>query len=41
MKMPRIPLGGLSSCNGGTGEETGAYIEYVRLSDDEKALLYA
>jgi len=34
MKMPRIPTGG-------TGAETGAYIMYVRISDDEKALLYA
>jgi hypothetical protein len=34
MKMPRIPARG-------TGEETGAYIKYVRISDDEKASLYA
>jgi hypothetical protein len=33
MKMPRIPLRD-------AGEETEAYIEYVRISDDEKASLY-
>jgi hypothetical protein len=33
MKMLRIPLRG-------TGEKTGAYIQYVRISDDEKASLY-
>jgi hypothetical protein len=33
MVITRIPLRG-------TGEETGAYYQYVRISDDEEAPLY-
>jgi hypothetical protein len=28
-------------CENAEEEETGVYISYVRISDDEKALLYA